>query len=171
MLIGLIGLIVLIGFFCINVNVILLFLNNMKKNFRKGQYLISTDKARLDIKVIHGFLSNSYWAKNRTLKTIKISIKNSLCFGLYFKGRQTGFARVITDYATFAYLADVFILEEHRGRGLSKWLMEVILNYGEIQNLRRWFLATKDAHKLYEKFGFTSLKEPDKLMEIFRKDL
>ena len=143
----------------------------MRKNFRKGHYLISTDKKKLDIKVIYGFLSNSYWAKNRSLKITKISLKNSLCFGLYHKSRQIGFARVITDYATYAYLADVFILEEHRGRGLSKWLMEVILNYGGIQNLRRWFLATKDAHKLYEKFGFTSLKEPEKLMEIFRKDL
>ena len=143
----------------------------MKKNFRKGQYLISTDKTKLDIKVIHGFLSTSYWAKNRTLKTTKKTIKNSLCFGLYYKDKQVGYARVITDYATFAYLADVFILEEFRGRGLSKWLMEVILSYGEIQELRRWFLATTDAHKLYEKFGFTSLKEPGKLMEMFRKDL
>ena len=82
-----------------------------------------------------------------------------------------GFARVITDYATFAYLADVFILEEFRGRGLSKWLMEIILNYSEVQNIRRWFLATKDAHGLYKKFGFTSLKEPEKIMEMFRKDL
>jgi len=143
----------------------------MKKNFRKGQYLISTDKTKLDIKVIHGFLSTSYWAKNRTLKTTKLTIENSLCFGVYFKDNQIGYARVITDYATFAYLADVFILEEFRGRGLSKWLMEVILQYGEIQDLRRWFLATSDAHKLYEKFGFTSLKEPGKLMEMFRKDL
>lgn len=143
----------------------------MKKNFRKGKYLISTDKSKLDVKVIQNFLSNSYWAKNRPLKITKLSIKNSLCFGLYYKNDLIGFARVITDYATFAYLADVFILEEHRGKGLSKWLMEVILNYGEIQNLRRWFLATSDAHKLYEKFGFTSLKEPGKIMEMFRKDL
>ncbi|MBK8549874.1 MAG: GNAT family N-acetyltransferase [Ignavibacteria bacterium] len=143
----------------------------MKRNFRKGQYLISTDKSKLDIKVIHGFLSNSYWAKNRSLKTSKLTLKNSLCFGLYLKNKQIGFARVITDYATFAYLADVFILEEHSGKGLSKWLMEVILTYSELQNLRRWFLATKDAHGLYEKFGFTSLKEPKKLMEMFRKDL
>lgn len=143
----------------------------MKRNFRKGQYLISTDKSKLDIKVIHGYLSNSYWAKNRSLKTSKLTLKNSLCFGLYFKNKQIGFARVITDYATFAYLADVFILEEHRGKGLSKWLMKEILEYGELQNLRRWFLATKDAHGLYEKFGFTSLKEPEKLMEMFRKDL
>ena len=142
----------------------------MKKNFRKDKFLISTDRSKLDIKVIQKFLSNSYWAKNRPLKTTKLSIKNSLCFGLYFKNRQVGFARVITDYATFAYLADVFILEEHRGKGLSVWLMEVILNYDEIQNLRRWLLATSDAHKLYEKFGFTSLKEPGKIMEMFRKD-
>jgi len=143
----------------------------MKKNFRKGNYLISTDNSKLDIKVIQDYLSNSYWAKNRTLKTTKISIKNSLCFGVYFKNSQIGFARLITDYATFAYLADVFILEEHRNKGLSKWLMEVILNYGEVQNLRRWFLATRDAHGLYEKFGFTNLKEPEKIMEMFRKDL
>ncbi|MDQ3021091.1 MAG: GNAT family N-acetyltransferase [Bacteroidota bacterium] len=143
----------------------------MKKNFHKGQYLISTDKSKLDIKVIHGYLSNSYWAKNRSLQTSKLALKNSICFGVYYKNKQIGFARVITDNATFAYLADVFILEEHRGKGLSKWLMEVILNYKELQNLGRWFLATKDAHKLYEKFGFTSLKQPEKLMEMFRKDL
>ncbi len=155
----------------------------MKKNFRKGNYFISTDKSKLDIKVIQDYLSNSYWARNRKLKTTKLTIKNSLCFGLYFmnspassfarraQGEQIGFGRVITDYATFAYLADVFILEEHRGKGLSKWLMEVILNYGEVQNLRRWFLATRDAHGLYEKFGFTNLREPEKIMEIFRKNL
>lgn len=143
----------------------------MKKNFRMGVYLISTDKSKLDISVIQSFLSKSYWAKNRTLKTTKLSIKNSLCFGLYYKYNMIGFARVITDYATFAYLADVFILEEHRGKGLSKWLMEVILKYGEIQNLRRWFLATRDAHKLYEKFGFTYLKKPENFMEKSIKDL
>jgi len=143
----------------------------MKRNFRKGKYFISTDKSKLDIKVIQDYLSDSYWAKNRKLKTTKLTIKNSLCFGLYFINSQIGFARVVTDYATFAYLADVFILEEHRGKGLSKWLMEVILNYGEVQNLRRWFLATRDAHGLYEKFGFTNLREPEKIMEIFRKNL
>jgi GNAT superfamily N-acetyltransferase len=125
----------------------------------------------LDTKVIQNYLSHSYWAKGRPLKSTKLSIKNSLCFGLYFKNNQIGFARVITDYATFAYLADVFILEEHRGKGLSKWLMEVILGYKELQILKRWLLATNDAHKLYEKFGFTSLKEPEKIMEMFRKDL
>ncbi len=143
----------------------------MKRNFRKGNYLISTDKSKLDIKAIQNYLSTSYWAKNRLLKTTKLTIKNSLCFGVYYKNEQVGFARVVTDYATFAYLADVFILEDHRGKGLSKWLMEVILNYGEVQNLRRWFLATRDAHTLYEKFGFTAIREPEKLMEIFRRNL
>ncbi|MEO8664115.1 MAG: GNAT family N-acetyltransferase [Ignavibacteria bacterium] len=143
----------------------------MKRNFRKDNFLISTDRSKLIIKDIYGYLSKSYWAKNRPLKTLKIAIKNSLCFGMYYKNKQIGFARLITDYATFAYLADVYILEEYRGKGLSKWLMEVILNYGEVQDLRRWFLATRDAHGLYKKFGFTSLKEPEKLMEMFRKDL
>lgn len=138
----------------------------MKKNFKNGHYLISTDKSRLDLKVVHNYLSNSYWAKGRTLKTSRLTIKNSLCFGLYYKNSQIGYARVITDYATFAYLADVFILEEFRGRKLSVWLMKVILNYGELKSVKRWSLATKDAHKLYEKFGFTHLKEPDKLMEL-----
>lgn len=143
----------------------------MKRNFRKNGYLISTDKSRFDIYAIQDYLSKSYWAKNRPLSTTKRSIKNSLCFGLFKKKKQIGFARVITDYATFAYLADVYILKPYRGQGLSKWMMDVILNYEEVQNLRRWFLATRDAHGLYRKFGFTSLKSPEKLMEMFRKDL
>lgn len=138
----------------------------MKRNFRKGNYLVSSDKSKLDIKVIYGYLSNSYWAKGRPLKISKLTLKNSLCFGLYFKNNQIGFARVITDYATFAYLADVFILEEYRGRGLSKWMMKVIFEYKELKNIKRWLLATKDAHGLYEKFGFHSLIEPEKLMEM-----
>lgn len=143
----------------------------MKKNFRKGSFYISTDKSKLDLKIIQNFLSNSYWAKNRALKTTKRSIKNSLCFGVYYKKNQIGFARVITDYATFAYLADVFILEEYRGQGLSKWLMEMILNYGEVKDLGRWSLATRDAHSLYKKFGFTNLKKPQNRMEMSRKNL
>lgn len=143
----------------------------MKKNFRKGDYLISTDRSKLDFKVIQEFLGRSYWANKRKPEVTKRAIKNSLCFGVYFKKSQIGFARVATDYATFAWLADVFILEEYRGRGLSKWLMEIIMNYSEVQNIRRWFLATKDAHGLYKKFGFTALNEPEKFMEMFRKDL
>ncbi|MBS1552110.1 MAG: GNAT family N-acetyltransferase [Bacteroidetes bacterium] len=143
----------------------------MKKNFRKGDYLISTDRSKLDFKVIQEFLGRSYWANKRKPEVTKRAIKNSLCFGVYFKKSQIGFARIVTDYATFAWLADVFILEEYRGRGLSKWLMEIIMNYSEVQNIRRWFLATKDAHGLYKKFGFTALNEPEKFMEMFRKDL
>ena len=140
----------------------------MKRNFRKGNYLISTDKSKLDIKVIHGYLTNSYWAKNRPLKISKLTIKNSLCFGLYFKDKQIGYSRVITDYATFAYLADVFILEEFRGKGLSKWMMKIIFDYEDLQNVRRWLLATSDAHGLYEKLGFHALKDPDKMMEMYK---
>lgn len=140
----------------------------MKKNFRRRNYLISTDKSKLDFKVVHNFLSNSYWAKNRKAETMKKAIKNSICFGLYQNRKQIGFARVITDCATYAYLADVFILEEFRGRGLSKWLMKVILDYAELKKLRRWFLATKDAHGLYRKFGFTKIKNASRLMELHR---
>lgn len=144
----------------------------MKKKYKRGDFIISTDKSGLDIRVIHNFLSNSYWAKGRPLKTMKQAIDNSLCFGLYYKNSsmskadQIGFARVITDYATFAYIADVFILEEYRGKGLSKWLMEIILDYDKLKNLKRWSLATRDAHGLYEKFGFHNLKNPENFMEM-----
>lgn len=141
----------------------------MKKNFRRGQFLISADKSKLDIKVVHDFISNSYWAKGRQIGTMKRAIKNSLCFGLYKRNRQIGFGRVITDNATYAYIADVFILEEFRGLGLSKWMMQVILEYPELKGIRRWFLATKDAHGLYKKFGFRKLKNPDRLMELSKR--
>ncbi len=141
----------------------------MKKNFRRGQFLISADKSKLDIKVVHDFISNSYWAKGRQIGTMKRAIKNSLCFGLYKRNRQIGFGRVITDSATYAYIADVFILEEFRGLGLSKWMMQVILEYPELKGIRRWFLATKDAHGLYKKFGFRKLKNPDRLMELSKR--
>ncbi len=127
---------------------------------------ISTDKSRLDIDIIYGFLSESYWAKGRPLKVIEKSIENSLCFGVYLNSRQIGFARVVTDYATFAWLADVFIIENHRGNGYSKKLLEAILLHPEMKNLKRWLLATKDAHTLYNKFGFRQLKNPERFMEI-----
>jgi GNAT superfamily N-acetyltransferase len=137
----------------------------MNTEWQQGEYTISTDKTRLDIDVIHRFLDNSYWAAGRSVETIRRSIENSIPFGMY-KGRaQVGFARVITDYATFAWIADVFILEEHRGQGLSKWLMEVIITHPELQGFRRWVLATKDAHELYRKFGFHELKLPERWME------
>ena len=130
------------------------------------QFEISTDKERLEIENIHEFLSEeAYWAKTRTLGQTKTAIQNSLCFGVYHNGRQVGFARVVSDSATFAYIGDVFVLEEFRGRGLSKKLMEAIVSHPDLQGLRRWLLATRDAHGLYEQFEFSSLKFPERWME------
>lgn len=131
----------------------------------RGEYSISTDKSLLDLGVIHGFLNASYWAAGRSVETIRRSIENSLPFGVYKGAKQVGFARVITDYATFAWIADVFILDEHQGKGLGKWLMEVIIAHPELQGFRRWVLATKDAHELYRKFGFNELRLPERWME------
>ena len=133
---------------------------------KKGEYEIDTDKRRLDIACIHKFLSTeSYWARNRTLEQTLTAIENSLCYGIY-KGRsQVGFARVITDRATFAYIGDVYILPEHRGQGLSKWMMQTIVDQPDMQGLRRWLLATRDAHGLYENYGFTGLVHPERWME------
>jgi GNAT superfamily N-acetyltransferase len=131
----------------------------MSREWQRGEFTISTDPDRLDVIGIHEFLSNSsYWAQGRRLETIQRSIDNSLNFGLYDGKRQIGFARVVTDYATFAWLADVFILPDYRGRGLSKWLMEVVVSHPELQGLRRWLLATRDAHELYRRFGFTECR-------------
>ena len=134
--------------------------------WQNGKFTVSTDKSRLQIEVIHSFLANdSYWAQARLLEQTQTAIENSICFGVYLDGRQVGFARVISDQATFAYIGDVFVVEEFRGRGLSKWLMEVIVSHPDLQNLRRWVLATRDAHGLYEKFDFRPLKVPDRWME------
>jgi GNAT superfamily N-acetyltransferase len=138
----------------------------MANEWRRGEYLISTEQARLDIEVIHDYLSNSsYWAAGRSLETVRRSVENSLAFGLYRGEQQVGFARVITDYATFAWLADVFVLEQFRGQGLAKWLIEVILSHPQLQGFRRWVLATKDAHELYRPFGFNELRLPERWME------
>jgi len=135
-------------------------------DWKRGEFTISTDRNRLQIEAIHRFLSEeSYWARERTKEQTITAIKNSLPFGVYKGENQIGFARVVTDYATFAYLGDVYILEEFRGRGLSKWLMEVIINYPDLQGFRRWILATKDAHTLYERYGFTALRFPERWME------
>lgn len=127
---------------------------------------ISTDKARLDIEMIHRFLvEESYWAQTRTMEQTRTAIENSLCFGVYLEARQIGFARVVSDFATFAYLGDVFVLDEFRGQGVSKRLMKEIIAHPQLQGLRRWLLATRDAHGLYEQFEFSSLKFPDRWME------
>jgi GNAT superfamily N-acetyltransferase len=119
----------------------------------------------MDRAVIGEFLRSSYWAKGIPTATVEKSLVTSLCFALLDGERQVGFARVISDRATIAYLADVFVLPEYRGRGLSKWLMECVVGHPELQGLRRWMLGTRDAHGLYEKFGFTALKKPETFME------
>lgn len=134
--------------------------------WQNGEYTIGTDKDRLQFDMIQSFLANeSYWAKSRTPEQTRTAIEHSICFGLYHDDRQIGFARVVSDCATFAYVGDVFIIEEFRALGLSKWLMEVIISHPDLQGLRRWILATRDAHALYEKFGFHALTFPDRWME------
>jgi GNAT superfamily N-acetyltransferase len=138
----------------------------MSREWKRGEFSISTDPKQLDITVIHKYLStDSYWAQGRTVDTVKRSIENSLNFGLYKGKQQIGFARIVTDYATFAWLADVFVLDTYRGRGFGKWLVEVILSHPDLQRFRRWVLATKDAHELYRQFGFIELKRPERWME------
>jgi GNAT superfamily N-acetyltransferase len=134
---------------------------------RQGEYVVSTDPARLDLDAIHGFLTNCYWAKGIPRDVVARSIEHSLCFGVYDgSGAQVGLARVVSDFATVAYLGDVFVLDAHRGHGLSKLLMECVTQHPALQNLRRWILLTRDAHGLYAKFGFTSVKSPERYMEL-----
>lgn len=140
--------------------------------WRRGDYLISTDPTRLHIALIHDFISNhSYWGRGRRIETVQLALNNSLNFGIYKVDNQVGFARVVTDCCTFAWLADVFVIESHRGMGLSKWLMEVIISHPQLKNTRRWVLATKDAHGLYAQFGFEPLLQPERWMEWFQEQL
>ena len=179
----------------------------MVHEYRRGEFVISTDRSRLDLDVVHKFLTNCYWAKGIPREVVTRSIENSLCFGIYHGGdtkfprlakearrgaptpgadtkspllpkpgrsgasAQVGFARVISDFATIAYLGDVFILEAYRGRGLSKWLMQCIMEHPAVQGLRRWILLTRDAHGLYSQFGFTAVKAPELYMELHRPDV
>ena len=135
----------------------------MKKQL-DNNYTISDDKILLQIEVIHNYLKGAYWCEGIPKEIVERSIEGSICFGIYKNSIQIGFARVISDKATFAYLADVFILEKHRGQGLSKQLMKFILTHSDLQEIRGWMLGTKDAHGLYEQFGFTSLPEPKRFM-------
>lgn len=129
-------------------------------------YVISTDKSRLDLPMLHGFLTVSYWSSGIPLDTVQKAIENSLCFGAYDEeGQQVGFSRVVTDKASFAYLADVFVLPAYRGKGISKLLMEAYSNHPDLQGIRRHMLATRDAHELYKKFGFTPVPNPEILMQ------
>ncbi|MEI6245545.1 MAG: GNAT family N-acetyltransferase [Acidobacteriota bacterium] len=134
----------------------------------KPPYLVTTDPSRIDFDVVHGFLSHSYWAENIPRETMAKAIEHSTCFSLFKGDEQIGFARVITDRATFAYLADVFVLEAHRGAGVGVWFMSVLFAHPDLQGLRRFQLATRDAHGLYRKFGFETPKDPSRLMEIVK---
>ena len=133
-----------------------------------SEYEISADKQRLDIATIHEYLAQSYWSPGVPRAVVERAIEGSLCFGVFHQRKQVGFARVVTDKATFAYLADVFILEPHRGKGLSKRLMRLLVAHPDLQGLRRFMLATKDAHGLYKQFGFTELASPARFMELHR---
>lgn len=134
--------------------------------WHRNEFIISTDRARLDVDTIADYLQNtSYWAKGRERSVIERSIQHSESFGVYRDNQQVGFARVVTDYATFAWLCDVFILPSEQGRGLGKWLMECVLAHPDLQGLRFWYLRTRDAHGLYKQYGFTELKDPTRSME------
>ena len=136
--------------------------------YLKNDYRILTDQERIDLEMVYKYLSEeSYWSKGISFETVKKSISNSICFGVYLTNKQVGFARVVTDKATFAYICDVFILPDHRHLGLSKWLIQTILAHSELQGLRRWSLATADAHGLYSQFGFKQISRPERWMEIF----
>ncbi|MDO6718955.1 GNAT family N-acetyltransferase [Psychrosphaera sp. 1_MG-2023] len=135
-------------------------------------YWVSNNLKDMDLNAIHGYISQSYWAKDIPIETMEKAINNSVCFGIFTdSGEQIAFARMITDRATFAYLADVFVLEHHRGIGLSKWLMEEVVKHPELQGLRRMALATRDAHELYKQFGFTELHSPHSFMELHQPDV
>jgi GNAT superfamily N-acetyltransferase len=132
---------------------------------------IDSDKSRLQLEVIHRFLADSYWSKGIPMDIVRRAVEGSICFGAYDGPRQVGFARVVTDGATFAYLADVFVVDSHRGRGLASRLMEAVLSHPQLQGLRRWILATRDAHGLYARHGFTPLAAPERFMERHDPDI
>lgn len=144
---------------------------SLHHEWRRDEFTLSTDPARIDLAVVHGFLASCYWAKGIPLETVRRSLAHSLNFGLYQGAAQIGFARVVSDHATVAYVGDVFVLEAWRGRGLSKWMMQAIVDHPSLQGLRRWILLTRDAHRLYEQVGFRPLAAPDRWMERWVPDL
>jgi GNAT superfamily N-acetyltransferase len=131
----------------------------------KGEFTLSSDPGRLDLLMIRRFLAESYWARRRPAEVVDRSLRNSLCFGVYRGPEQVGFARVVTDYSTFAYLADVFVLEQYRRRGLARWLVQSILDHPDLAGLRRWMLVTQDAQPLYTQCGFNPVRRPEEYME------
>ena len=134
----------------------------------RDQFTISTDPARLDIDAICDFLTRAYWANTRPRERTELAIQNSLVFGVYDNNKQIGLARVVTDYSIFAYLCDVFIHEEYRAHGLGKWLIQTVMEHPDLKDVRRWLLVTSDAHGLYKQYGFTSIEEPERWMQIFK---
>ncbi len=139
--------------------------------WKQGDFTITDRREDLDLDAIHGFLRVSYWAQGVPKAIVEKAVDNSLCFGVYRGAQQIGFARTITDRATYAYLADVFVLPEYQGRGLGKWLVSCILAHSDLQGLRRWMLATLDAHELYRQYGFVALPHPERFMEINDPDI
>lgn len=141
-------------------------------SIEKNGYLISGNRELLQVPVIHAFLHNeAYWSPGIPLNVVEKAIANSFCAGVYYNEQQVAFARVVTDYATYAWLCDVFVLNEHRGKGISKWMMEFIMNHPDLQGFRSWFLGTKDAHGLYAQFGFKPLEDPSRFLAIRRPDI
>ena len=136
-------------------------------NTSKGDFLITTEKDKMNLEFIHDFLSNhSYWSKNIPFEKVQLAVEHSLNFGVFYKEKQIGYARIVSDFSTIAYLGDVFIITEYRGQGLSKWLMEQIMTHPNLQGLRRWILLTKDAHELYKKFNWKPIADPSRWMEL-----
>ena len=142
----------------------------MNYSVTKNEFNISTDKNKINLDYVYQFLTQSYWSPGTSMQIVKKAMEGSLCFGVYDNNKQVGYARVITDTATFAYLADVFIDEEFRGKGLGKWLVGAILAHPGLQGLRRTLLATRDAHSLYAQFGFTPFTNPERWMQIHIPD-
>lgn len=138
--------------------------------WHRDGFTISTDRERLDLDVVAGLLATTYWAAGRSRETIARSLEHSVCFGLYEGDRQVGFARVVSDQATFAWLCDVVVEEGFQGRGLGKWLVSVVMSHPDLRGLRRWILATQDAHKLYEAYGWRTLSSPERWMEKYSPD-
>ncbi|MSU58528.1 MAG: N-acetyltransferase [Pedosphaera sp.] len=143
----------------------------MHNEWKRNQLLVSTDPAKLDVDAVHTFLSRAYWCEGIPRETVACALRHSLCFGLFDGATQIGLARVVTDYATFAYLCDVYVLESYRGRGLGKWLIECVLAHPALPGLRRINLATSNAHGLYARFGFQPLRHPESFMELHKPDI
>ncbi|HPG40179.1 MAG TPA: GNAT family N-acetyltransferase [bacterium] len=140
--------------------------------FKKDNFLITTDPALLQVKIIHNYLANeSYWAQDRPMAVVEKSLRNSLCFGVYTHNKQIGLARVVTDYAVFAYIMDLFIVKDYQGRGLGKWLMSCIMSHPDLQDVTVWALRTRDAHGLYEKYDFTKITNPESWMTLVKRNL